>query len=101
MDESDDDMEWTCLAEGIVEAVSEAVSDEFPEYARASILHDLGGMCGWEGVADPWCKACYRVGVGGAGSAALPKKSHIVCQTICLLLLNAKQYEPVNVCQTI
>ena len=53
MDESDDDVEWACLRRGhCSEAFSEAVSDEFSEYARASMLHDLGGV---------------RVGRGGRG----------------------------------
>ena len=37
----DDDADWACLVEGIAEAVSEALSDEFSEYAHASMRDDV------------------------------------------------------------
>jgi hypothetical protein len=45
-----DDADWACLVEGIAEAVSEAVSDGFSEYAHASMRDDVRAGRGGRGV---------------------------------------------------
>ena len=44
MDERAEYADWAPLAEGIAETVSEAVSDGFSEYVRASMLSDLSDV---------------------------------------------------------
>jgi hypothetical protein len=41
---------WACLVEGIAEAVSEAVSDGFSEYAHASMRDDVRAGRGGRGI---------------------------------------------------